>query len=108
MMGEVYLHKSDYRSGENVSLMFLNGKLYCRSSEVKPAPFVLLNPVTLEEEKTEEKEDEVDKEGQTLAWAANEDTGRSLEFTPLITDGQLVYVIALQKTPKKSKHNKCN
>lgn len=60
MVGQVYQHKADYRSGEQVSLLYLNNKLYCRSESLKPRPFVVLDPTTLEEEKEEfelEKED---------------------------------------------------
>lgn len=60
MVGQVLGHKSDYKSGEQVALLYLNGKLYCRADSLKPKPFVLVNPTTLEEEKDEfelEKED---------------------------------------------------
>lgn len=60
MIGQVYQHKSEYRSGEQVALLYLNGKLYCRAESIKPKPFVVINPSTLEEEKEEfelEKED---------------------------------------------------
>jgi hypothetical protein len=43
------------------------------------------------------------KEGQTqsLQWTEeNEETGRSLAYTPLVTDGTYVYVIARQGRPK--------
>lgn len=57
-----------------------------------------INPDTLEEEKDEF---ELEKEDQNLEWKENEDTGRSLTYTPLITDGHYIYVIAQKKAPKK-------
>jgi hypothetical protein len=88
--GAVKNHNADLRSGEDVNMVFLNGKILLRSSEAKP--FVYIDPETLEEKKDEELE--LEKEGPNLQWEANEDTGRSLTFTPLITDGQYLYVIA--------------
>jgi hypothetical protein len=52
---------------------------------------VVINTVTLEEEK---EEVELDKEDKNLEWKENEDSGRSLTATPLITDGNLIYVVA--------------
>ena len=60
MIGQVYQHKNEHLSGEQVSLVYLNGKLYCRAESMKPKPFVALSPETLEEIKEEfelEKED---------------------------------------------------
>ena len=50
-----------------------------------------INPNTLEEEKDEF---ELEKEDQNLEWKENEETGRSLTHTPLISDGRYIYVIA--------------
>jgi sugar-specific transcriptional regulator TrmB len=69
----------------------LNNKLYVRSESIKPKPFVVVNPQTLEEEKDEF---ELEKEDKNLEWKENEDTGRSLTATPLMTDGIHIYVIA--------------
>ena len=73
-----------------MSLVHLNGKLYCRAESMKPRPFAILDPQTLEEVK---EELELDKEDQNLEWKENEDTGRHLTHTPLITDGQYIYVV---------------
>lgn len=72
--------------------MYLNGKLYLRADSIKPKPFVSVNPNTLEEEKDEfelQKDDD-----QNLEWKENAETGRTLNFTPLISDGRYIYVIA--------------
>jgi hypothetical protein len=92
MIGQVYLHRKDYRSGEQVSLLYFNGKLFCRADSIKPKPFVRLNPVTLEED--EKEEILLDKEDKNLEWKENSETGRSLSFTPLISDGTYIYVIS--------------
>lgn len=81
-----------------MSLLYLNGKLYSRAESQKPKPFVSINPATLEEEK---EEFELEKEDKNLEWKENEETGRSLTFTPLITDGEYIYVVAQKKAPKK-------
>ena len=78
----------------------MNNKLYCRSESLKPKPFVTINPVTLEEEK---EEFELEKDDQNLEWKENEETGRSLTATPLISDGTYIYVIAQKKAPKKDR-----
>jgi hypothetical protein len=91
MIGQVYQHKADYRSAEQVSLLYFNNKLYLRSESLKPKPFVIVNPITLEEEK---EEFELEKEDQNLEWKENEETGRSLTATPLLSDGTYIYVIA--------------
>jgi hypothetical protein len=52
---------------------------------------VIVNPITLEEEK---EEFELEKEDQNLEWKENEETGRSLTATPLLSDGTYIYVIA--------------
>lgn len=72
-------------------MVYLNGKLYCRAESLKPKPFVVINTQTLEEEKDEFELDKVD---QNLEWKLSEETGRSLTYTPLLTDGEYLYVIA--------------
>lgn len=86
-------------------MLYLNGKLYLRSESIKPKPFVCVNPNTLEEEKDEfELEKDEDK---NLEWKENAETGRTLNHTPLISDGRYIYVISQQKAPKKKK-GKCH
>lgn len=72
-------------------MMHLNNKLYVRAEGLKPKPFAVLNSVTFEEEK---EEFELEKEDKNLEWKSNDDTGRSLTDTPLLTDGTYIYVIA--------------
>jgi hypothetical protein len=98
MIGQVQSHKKDYRSGEQVYLMHLNGKLYVRAESLKPKPFARLDSATLEEDEKEELE--LDKEDRNLEWKANEETGRSLTYTPLFSDGTNIYVISQRKAPK--------
>lgn len=78
--------------------MYLNNQLYVRSESNKPKPFVRINTESLEEEK---EEVELEKEDQNLEWKENEETGRSLTYTPLFSDGQYIYVISRRKAPKK-------
>lgn len=102
MIGQVFQQNSTYRSGERVTLLCLNKKIYCRSENLKPQPFVVINPETLEEEK---EEFELEKEDSNLEWKENSDTGRSLTFTPLLTDGNYIYAISQKKAPKKVQGN---
>jgi len=81
-------------------MLYHNGKLYLRADSIKPKPFVVINTVTLEEEKDEF---ELEKEDKNLEWKENEETGRNLTFSPLISDGHYIYVIAQKKAPKKKK-----
>ena len=70
--------------------MYLNEKLYCRAESLKPKPFVCIDPITLEESKDEV---ELEKEELNLEWKEDENSGRFLTYTPLISDGEYVYVI---------------
>ena len=60
MTGKVLMHKSDYRSGENCSLLYFRGKLLVRTESVKPKPFVIVDPETLKVEKDSKKKKQVD------------------------------------------------
>jgi hypothetical protein len=83
--------------------MLLNGQLYMRHEDIKPAPFVLIDKNTLQEVKMEPEINFEPKEGekQSLQWTEeDEETKRSLAYTPLVTDGSFLYVIARQGPPK--------
>ena len=51
----------------------------------------MVNTQSLEEEKDEF---ELEKEDKNLEWKSSEETGRSLTFTPLMSDGEFIYVIS--------------
>ena len=85
------------------TIMLFEGKIYMRSPDFKPAPFVTIECETLKEVKIEPelKFDDQSKDRPTIQWLdESEETGRSLGFSPMFTDGTLVYVIALQKDKK--------
>lgn len=63
-----------------------------RAESLKPKPFIRVDPATLEED--EKEEFELDKEDKNLEWKANEETGRSLTYTPLFSDGTNIFVIS--------------
>ena len=70
----------------------MNGHLYCRAESLKPKPFIRINPTTLEEDVKEEFE--LEKEDKNLEWKVNEETGRSLTYTPFFSDGTYIYVVS--------------
>jgi hypothetical protein len=50
MLGKVYMHKS-YRLNEKCKLVYMNGQLFCRSSQETKKQLIIIDPVTLEESK---------------------------------------------------------
>lgn len=79
--------------------MLFQGKLYIRYKELAPAPFVMVDKDTLEVIKMDPEQTFEPKEGDnhSIQWKdKDEKTGRELTYTPLINDGQYLYVIARQ------------
>jgi len=78
-------------------MMLYKDELYIRHSGLAPAPFVKVNKNTLKEIKSETEEKYEPKEGDhhSIQWKEkDEKTGRSLTYTPLINDGEHLYVIS--------------
>jgi hypothetical protein len=97
MLGKVYMHKS-YRLNEKCKLVYMNGQLFCRSSQETKKQLIIIDPVTLEESKqvvTPEK-------GQliTLEWKDDKENNRYMGITPLFTDSNYLYVISGKKPEK--------
>ena len=88
--GKLY-QQSDKFTGENTTIVCLNGKLLLRSERFRP--FVVINPHTLEEEKFESA---FDKGALTLEWREDAESGRHLTSTPMFTDGTFLYVVSLR------------
>ena len=63
MAGRVILINPEFVKSKS-SLMIYNQKIYLRHEEIKPAPFIIIDPETLKEIKTELKFDE--KEDKTI------------------------------------------
>ena len=102
---------------DSVSILWYQGKLYIRHYGLKPIPFEVYNPVTLEKDQEvskkaveffkaeeerlkEEREELVLEEGQeppvqrSLLWSKDTKTGRSLDISPIFSDGTYFYVVA--------------
>jgi hypothetical protein len=87
-LGEASVYKSDYRVTEKGWLVFLQGKLYYRSPEIKPASLLVLNKDTLEEEYSI-----IDSASDALSLGVEDSNSR----TPIITDGRCLYKLANKK-----------
>ena len=99
MLGKVYVHKS-YRLQEKCKLVYINGKLLCRSQVATGKPLYVLDPVTLEET----KEQVILEKGQitTLEWKDDKENNRFMGVTPLFTDSNYLYALSYKK-PEKGK-----
>lgn len=83
-------------------MVYINGKILLRSSETKP--FVYVDPETLKEEEVELDFEGI--EGPTIEWKTNEETGRSLTYSPLMFDGTYLYMISRNKAVKNKEEIK--
>lgn len=97
MLGKVYVHKS-YRLYEKCKLVWLNGKLLCRSQVATGKPLYVLDPVTLEET----KEQVTVEKGQliTMEWKDDKENNRFMGVSPLFTDSNYLYCISYKKQQK--------
>jgi hypothetical protein len=100
MLGKVYMHKS-YRLREKCKLVYLNGRLLCRTAQDTKKQLVVIDPVTLDET----KEQILPEKGQlvTLEWKDDKENNRYMGVTPLFTDSNYLYVIS----GKKPERGKC-
>ena len=81
--------------------MLLNDKLYVRSSEYRPSPFKIFDKHTLKPTPDRERYAPVKSDSRTIKWEKyTSKTERYLGNTPLMTDGNLVYVIAIRPARK--------
>jgi hypothetical protein len=89
------------------SMVLFKGQLYVRNADDKPLPFKIYDADSLERVEIEDEEKRYEPpEGETrsIQWTElNEDTGRQLGATPLITDGTYLYVVSLQQKTKAEK-----
>lgn len=83
--------------------MLLGDKLYIGHkilADVKK-PFIIVDKNTLKPVGEEEvKYDAPEGQNQSLLWTDVDEKGRSLTYTPLITDGKLIYVISRCTPPE--------
>lgn len=100
MPGQIEAFNADFAKSDS-SMMIFDGKIFIRYKELKdrspPVPFVMVDKNTLKEIKMdpELKFEPKEEDNHSLLWSdRDEETGRSLMYTPLITDGQYIYVIA--------------
>ena len=99
MLAKVYAHKS-YRLYEKCKLVFIHGKLLCRSQVATGKALYVIDPITLEET----KEAVVLEKGQpiTLEWKDDKEGNRYMGVTPLFTDSNFLYALSYKK-PEKGK-----
>lgn len=105
MAGRVESINPDFAKSK-ASMMLFEDKLYLRYEDLKPAPFVTVDKETLQVVKMDPELKFEPKEGETqsLNWVETDEvSGRSLAYTPLITDGELIYVIARKGLSKEQK-----
>lgn len=88
------------------SMMILNDKIYIRHEDMEKSCLSIFDMNTLEEIKRESEEKIEPKEGsdKSILWKSeDEETGRSMTFSPMTTDGTYVYLISRRCQPKNAK-----
>lgn len=78
-------------------MMILNDKLFIRHDDNDKSCLSVFDMENLKELKREPEDKIEPKEGsdKSILWKSeNEETGRSLTFSPMATDGKLVYLIS--------------
>lgn len=88
------------------SMIILDNKIYIRHNNQEKSCLSIFNMQTLEEVKRETEEKIEPKEGsdKSILWKSeDEDTGRSLTYSPMATDGTFVYLLSRRCKPKNSK-----
>ena len=98
MSGQVFNHIKDFRPNEKLSLLYVNGKLHCRSDNIlKTGPFVVLNPTTFEEESS------ADRNQNKMSYAENPNIERELIPRQMFTDGTYIYIPTLRSQKQTGK-----
>lgn len=103
MPGKIIAFNPDLAKSD-ASMMLFEDVLLVRYKDLAPAPFVKVDKNTLKEikQETEVKYDPKEGDHHSIQWKEkDETTGRSLTYTPLITDGALLYVICQQYQTKE-------
>lgn len=103
MAGKIEAFNADFAKSD-ASMMLFNDQLYIRHKDLAPAPFVIVDKNTLKEIKQEPELKFEPKEGDhhSIQWKEkDETTGRSLTYSPMICDGQYLYLISQQYLSKE-------
>lgn len=93
MVGQVFYHDKDYRKDQRVALLFLNGKILCRSKNIN-APIVTIDPETLEEDPIEENFKD------KMVHPDTPDYERKVLVGSFFTDGNYLYLVSI-RNPKQ-------
>lgn len=98
MLGKVYAHKNFYRQDEKCKLLYLNGKLLCRSKNDTSKPIFIIDCETMEETKESLV---VNKEIPNIEYKDDKENNRFMNITPLFTDSNYLYAISYKKPEKE-------
>lgn len=94
MSGQIFNNVKNFRTNEKISLLYVNGKLLCRSDVIlkSGSPFVVLNANTFEEELS------ADKNQNKMSYPDKPDIERELIPRSMFTDGTYIYIPTLRTT----------